>query len=260
MTTDAPSKRALAGWKRLADTYGLDTMERKYGTRVPRDWCEVLDGINRKRLDAVMVQVRAKHPAFPPSLGEFEAIVRDLDPPVSHSTVEPTMAERLTAFVARTKPLTPAQLRASWRVVGVGDASNRGPGKSDPNFRIIGVIVPADGEHPGYRVMVEDMEAEASPAGAEPDAWQRAADAAMFRVVATYSPAEDLLKQLIDAKNKLAADYRLIAQDDAVSPGEVRAAVLRRLRQLCAEAGVEPNLAGVFSPRTEQRAKQASAA
>jgi hypothetical protein len=57
-------------------------------------------------------------------------------------------AEKLCAFVMREygRRLTPWQLRQPWTSIGTR------------NCEISGVIVPADGTKPGFRVMIADME------------------------------------------------------------------------------------------------------
>lgn len=60
-------------------------------------------------------------------------------------------AARLCEFVLREygRRLTPNQLRGPWTNVG----SDKG--------ETLGVIVPADGDHPGFRVMLVDFEGRA---------------------------------------------------------------------------------------------------
>lgn len=57
-------------------------------------------------------------------------------------------ADRLCRFVMREygRRLTPAQIRAPWQHIG------------SPTGEITGVIVPADGDSPGFRVMLVDFE------------------------------------------------------------------------------------------------------
>lgn len=146
----ATSWQARQVWKRFCAWYGADVIERKYGAVVPEDWCGVIDDIPPGKLENVLADVRMKHPSWPPGLPEFEAITRAVNKPVFDG---PSPMERLCDFVLKTKPLTAAQLRGPWRFIGAGNVRN-GEG-----FAIAGVIVPADGDRPGYRVMVQDMEA-----------------------------------------------------------------------------------------------------
>lgn len=66
-----------------------------------------------------------------------------------------TVQNQLADFVLKRKPLTALQLRSPWKWLHCGNA------RTGEGFAITGVLVPADGEHPGYRVMVEDMQLEA---------------------------------------------------------------------------------------------------
>jgi len=148
------SWQAKQVWKRFCAWYGADVIERKYGVQVPDDWCEVIDSIDRGKLEGVLADVRSKHPTWPPGLPEFEQVVKAANKPVC---VEgPTMQERLRDFVLRTKPLTQAQIRAPWKDIGTGNA------RTGEGFAVVGVVVPPDGEFPGYRVMVVDMQADAA--------------------------------------------------------------------------------------------------
>lgn len=62
-------------------------------------------------------------------------------------------AEKLCAFVMREygKRLTAKQLRGPWTAIGTRSGE------------ISGVVVAADGEKPGYRVMLADMELQSGP-------------------------------------------------------------------------------------------------
>lgn len=143
------SWQARQTWKRFCGWYGADVVERKFGLQPPEDWCEAIDAVQEKILDTVLGQVRGKFPTWPPSLPEFEQLVRLVrSPSIARG---PTMQERLMEFVVRTKHLTGGQLSTAWTYVGTGDA-HTGEG-----FVITGVVVPPDGSIPGYRVMVEDM-------------------------------------------------------------------------------------------------------
>lgn len=63
-------------WKRFCAWYGADVIERKYGAAAPEDWCRAIDAVDRQRLDAIMVDVRAAHPVWPPTLHEFEHLAK----------------------------------------------------------------------------------------------------------------------------------------------------------------------------------------
>lgn len=143
MPTRKVSRRAQEAWTRFASWYGADVLDRKYGLTPPQDWCEVLDELDRETLAAVMAETKSKFPSWMPGLPEFEAIVRQIKAP----TVQrgPSIMDQLHDFVMANYRLTPRQLRGprTWlHRDGV----------------ISGVVIPADGDTPGFRVMAEDMQ------------------------------------------------------------------------------------------------------
>jgi hypothetical protein len=151
--TDKTSWQVRQVWKRFGSWYGADALERKFGLQPPEDWCDVIDAIERNKLEAIMVDVRAKYPTWIPSLPEFEGLVKSASKPVRSEG--PTMQERLTDFVLRTKRLSDEQTRAPWKFLYSGNA------RTGDGFAVTGVeIPPLNG--PGYRVMVIDMQAEAA--------------------------------------------------------------------------------------------------
>lgn len=141
-----PSVRAQRVWDRLGDWYGARFAD-QYGDLPSQDWCTVIDGSTNEDLIAVLIRVRQEHVTFPPTLPEFAALVKQVRAPRFHV---PSIAERLTAFAARTYELTPAQLRGPWTFVYRIAAGQT---------VITGLVIDADGERPGYRVTVEDMQA-----------------------------------------------------------------------------------------------------
>lgn len=146
----AISKQAQDTWKRLGSWYGADTIERKYGLRVPDDWCEVIDRLDRDTLAMVLAETRMKFATWMPGLGEFEQIVREVRKPAPLQG--PSLQEQLTDYVLKNYTLTTEQLRLPWRWLHTGNRFN-GEG-----FTITGVDIPADGDVTGYRVMVSQMQ------------------------------------------------------------------------------------------------------
>lgn len=159
MTDFRPSKRANDAWKRFAVWYGADSLERKFGLSAPQDWCEVFDALDRDILARVMAEVKVKFPTWMPGLPEFEALIRQVGRPAPPQ-FGPTVAERLNDFVLAHRSLTPTQLRMPWRYIGRQFDAPGVDGKMRHNHgvEITGVIVPADGDHPGYRVLLEDLQ------------------------------------------------------------------------------------------------------
>ena len=142
--------KAEATWKRLCSLYGADVMERKFGAKAPPDWIEVIGKI--QSIDAVLTDVRAKHPQFPPNLPEFEALAKAR----AGKSEEPSNIEKLANYfyanygLTRGIRVTKNQLHG-WRVLYDGDV------KTGFGFNIVGVVIPADGESPGHRIMMEDL-------------------------------------------------------------------------------------------------------
>lgn len=160
----AASRQAQAVWRRFCAFYGADVVERKYGVQPPADWCVVIDEIDSDRIDGVLADIRSKHPAWPPGLSEFESISKAAAKP-RHSG--PTMQEMLTDFVLRSKSLTSNQLTRPWKFLysgypGCAGDPNDHTTRPSSDFAITGVVIPADGDAPGHRVMVIDMRAEAA--------------------------------------------------------------------------------------------------
>jgi hypothetical protein len=140
-----PSARAQRVWDRLGDWYGARFAD-QFGDLPTQDWCTVIDHVSNDDLVAVLILVRERHVTFPPTLPELVALVKEVRMPRTHA---PSIAEQLAAFVARAYPLTPEQLRGPWTFLYQVIAGHS---------VITGLVVDADGERPGYRVTVEDMQ------------------------------------------------------------------------------------------------------
>jgi hypothetical protein len=132
------SKKSESVWRRLAQWYGSRLGE-SYGPTCPPDWAAVIDECSDERLDRAMNAIRREHISFPPTLGQFETATRK---PMSTGR-EPTPAEQLTEWIIRNKRLTQRQL-LGWTWLAGAEA-------------ITGVVIHADGDSPGYRVMMNDM-------------------------------------------------------------------------------------------------------
>jgi hypothetical protein len=158
------SKQAQDTWKRFAAWYGTDALERKFGLAVPVDWADAIEGLDREQLAIVMAETKQKFPTWMPGLPEFETLVAQVRKPAIQDT-GPSAQEQLVRFVILNRSLTGNQLRMPWDyLVERFDAVPHG-GKNmvhNHGIRIIGVVIPADGDHPGYRVMLADMMLEAA--------------------------------------------------------------------------------------------------
>lgn len=154
------SKRAFMIWQRFMDWYGVDFVTKNFGERPPKEWCELIDQEIRTRtqLDAVLAAVRQQFPSWAPRFPQFEHVVHDI---LSTREVAegPCIQERLISHVLRRKSLSNMQRCMPWKFIGKRFESTDLAGKIRRNHgvEIIGVEVPADGDRPGYRVMVEDL-------------------------------------------------------------------------------------------------------
>ena len=149
------SPRANRVWGKLQDWYG-DALD-QYGPFPPEDWCEVIDAASNEAERIAMSEIRAKHTAFPPRFPEFDAIFSRISRPQTVSG--PSIMERLIDFVIRTKPLTRNQQRG-WTFVGQEFDSPGLDGKMRHRHgvNITGIVIPPDGDSPGYRVMLADLD------------------------------------------------------------------------------------------------------
>jgi hypothetical protein len=141
-----PSRRAQRTWDRLGDWYGARFAD-QYGDLPPQDWCSVIDRTTNDELVGAMMLVRQRHVTFPPTLPEFASLVKEVRQP---RRAAPSLIEQLADFVVLHCRLTPAQLSGRWTFLYR---------ESDVAPITTGVVIPADGDTPGHRVMVEDMQA-----------------------------------------------------------------------------------------------------
>lgn len=151
------SPRAKRVWARLGEWYGTKLAE-QYGPFPPEDWCEVVDRNDNEDIKRGLNLIRSEFMSWPPTLPQFESAIRPADH--SHANHGPTIPEQLTDYVLKTYRLTVAQQRLPWAFIGrTFDAPGQdGKMRSHWGVEYTGVIVPADGDAPGYRVMVEDMQ------------------------------------------------------------------------------------------------------
>jgi hypothetical protein len=136
------SKRAKQLWQRLIEWYGTRIVE-QYGAAPPADWCCIVDELDNTAVKRGLSIIRARHIQHPPTLPEFDQAMR---PKQDSAPQGPNPAERLCAYVLKTyrSNLTAKQIRVPWTYLGNGEG-------------ITGVVVPADGDRPGYRVMLADI-------------------------------------------------------------------------------------------------------
>lgn len=155
------SKRAERCWQRLTEWYGVRLTE-SYGVLMPPDWCEIVDRVDNPTIVRGLITIRTKYVAHPPTLPQFEQAMA----PVKSATGkhEPNISELLCEYVMKIygNRLTAKQLRGPWHYIGKKFAAQDHTGKTveGHGIEITGVVIDADGDAPGYRVMVEDMQAE----------------------------------------------------------------------------------------------------
>lgn len=148
------SARAQRFWDKLHGWYGSALTDR-FGDAAPSDWCSLVDDSNNDVVASALAEIRQRHVTFPPNFPEADAIFTKLKRPHDAS---PSMMDLLSAFALRTKPLTFRQLRG-WTFVYQGHAGYAGcPASHD--YAVTGMVIPPDGEAPGYRIMVNDMQLE----------------------------------------------------------------------------------------------------
>lgn len=126
---------------------------RPYTDDVVRVFWEALKGYP-------LAQMRVRMKVAAGTLKKFPTPL-DLTPepePPRHDPGEQSIFDQLADFALRTKPLTPRQWRG-WTFIYRGNSG--GPGiKPSADFAVTGLIIPPDGDAPGYRIMVEDMQLE----------------------------------------------------------------------------------------------------
>lgn len=147
------SVRAERFWSKLRDWYGTALTD-QYGAKPPVDWCAVIDNANNDTVRDALTEIKIKHVTFPPRFPEVAAIFSRLQRPVHRDA---SLQEKLREFALRYYKLTPNQIRLPWEDLYAGQSGYPGvPASSD--FAITGVLIPSDGEHPGFRIMVIDMQ------------------------------------------------------------------------------------------------------
>lgn len=163
MTAEMPnytiSQRVRRFWKTFSDYYGADVIAKHFGAIPTQDWCEAIDSIlTRDHMTRVLSDMRSKHTTFPPRFPEFDSIVARITRPqsVGHG---PSVEDQLDAYVLKHKQLTrPQLLRTYWTYL------YRGNPRSGEGLETTGLVIAADGDHPGYRVMVADLALESDAA------------------------------------------------------------------------------------------------
>lgn len=156
MANYTPSDRGARLWTRLTEWYGKRWTE-LYGETCNREWDALIKGATNEAIKLALSECRSKHTSFPPTLPDFQALVDMSSKPASKAG--PSNAEKLRDYVVCNKPLTMWQISRPWTYIGEAYDSPDANAKMSlgQGVNITGVVVPADGNHVGYRVMLADM-------------------------------------------------------------------------------------------------------
>jgi hypothetical protein len=152
-----PSPRARRVWDRLQNWYGSRLTE-QFGTEPPPDWCRVVDTHDNDEVKRALSVIQAEHQTHPPTFPQFEKAFK---PPVKHAAPRGlSLLEKFSAWIVRNYRLTPTQLRGPWTYLGRESDAPDHTGKIVERHavEITGVIIAADGDSPGHRIMVVDMQ------------------------------------------------------------------------------------------------------
>lgn len=136
--------RAKRVWQRLIEWYGARIVE-QYGESPPDDWRDVIDAADNDTVKRGLGLIRTRYVQHPPTLPQFD---QAMQPQVVAKG--PTAGVRLVAFAVREygRRMTPRQISQPWTHIG-------GAGGTDST----GLVIPADGDSPGYRIMLADIDA-----------------------------------------------------------------------------------------------------
>lgn len=94
------SARAKRMWDRLQNWYG-DALD-QYGPHAPEDWCESIDSLPDLEAErAVLAEIRANHPTFPPRFPEFDAICAHARSPRPGAVIGDSLHQRLCDYALR---------------------------------------------------------------------------------------------------------------------------------------------------------------
>lgn len=155
-----PSPRALRVWDRLRQWYGARLAE-QYGDAPPDDWCESVDCASDEAVRLALRGVREKHVTYPPTLPEFEALLRR-GAAASARAHSADLRAQLVEHINRTRRLSDRQRAQPWNwiVRWFDDPKPSDPARKGVEF--LGVIVPQcprdPEQYPAHRVMLAELE------------------------------------------------------------------------------------------------------
>lgn len=162
-------KRAERVWVRLVQSYGSRVAE-SYGREMPKPWFEAIADLTDDQVAYGLRKVIRDTPIHPPTVGQFVAACVDMPQPVSDSG--PSLQAVLSAYVmltrypiSRDSKFTADQMRQSsapWTFLYREWSDQERPKHLQRCAECTGVLVPAAGALPGFRVQVVDMLADQS--------------------------------------------------------------------------------------------------
>ena len=154
------SARAKRVWERLLGWYGTRLVE-QYGEAPPPDWCDTVDQADNETVKRALDVIRSKYVAHPPTFPQFSEAFAPIK--TEGGRLPKNTSEILSEFVLRNygSRLSPKQLRGPWTSIGKYFDAKDLTGKVVHNHgvEVTGIVIGADGDFPGYRVMVSDMQA-----------------------------------------------------------------------------------------------------
>lgn len=156
--------RASRVWKRMLQIYGARFTE-SYGEKPTEPWIAAIDDLTDQQIAFGIRQVMRDTPIHPPTLGQFAKACNDM--PVAQANKGPSLQEQLCAYVMvkhfRSPPLSPGpndrqkQVAMPWTYLYREWIDPDRPKHLQRCAECVGVLIPAFGDQPEYRVMVIDM-------------------------------------------------------------------------------------------------------
>jgi len=153
------NRRAKLLWKRFTQTYGARFLE-QFGKEPPEVWIEAVENLRDEQIAFGLRKLTREHVQHPPSLGAFQQACNDMPQPVVDSG--PTLQAQLCAYVTLTRyaRLSANQQRGPWTYLHREGIDPTQPKHSQRTAMCVGLVIEADGDFPGHRVMLEDMQAD----------------------------------------------------------------------------------------------------
>jgi hypothetical protein len=141
--SDATKIRGNRLWQRLQEIYGARLAE-SYGTTIPEPWLQALALRTEQDIRRALQAVRYRHASHPPTLGEFEALLKPPAEPIAERGR--SQFELMNEYVARTygHRMSAMQLcsRRNFHVRPTSIVTAEG--RPSTAYELLGCTVPAD--------------------------------------------------------------------------------------------------------------------